>query len=200
MRKLNQVKRRVKKEQRKNHEGIIEMNKIVITIMMLVGLAVDGLAQRYHSYFPAQEMYMFGVSFSAVDSTVYFTDIKQVPDTYVEKGTGFLYSRNQYSGQLQQYVRSTTSAQFTSVVCYNKKRKSLEKKFSKMRQKYQKRNFVVKYVSGDFAFTSVPYVDVEASEAPAPVEESKPKPPMGRPNGPRPAGSPAGGPGGRGGH
>lgn len=140
------------------------MNKIIITILMLVGFAVNACAQKNLPYTPASDMYMFGVSFSAVDSTVYFTEIKQVPNAYVERSTGFLYSRNKYSGQLQQYFKSTSSVPFSSVVCWNQKRSKLEKKFSKMRQKYQKKNFVVKYIGGDFAFTSIPYENNEAIE------------------------------------
>lgn len=140
------------------------MNKIIISILMLVGFAVNACAQKNLPYTPASDMYMFGVSFSAVDSTVYFTEIKQVPNAYVERSTGFLYSRNKYSGQLQQYFKSTSSVPFSSVVCWNQKRSKLEKKFSKMRQKYQKKNFVVKYIGGDFAFTGIPYEDNEAVE------------------------------------
>ncbi|MDO4991552.1 MAG: hypothetical protein Q4E26_01170 [Prevotellaceae bacterium] len=140
------------------------MNKIIITILMLVGFAVNACAQKNLPYTPASDMYMFGVSFSAVDSTVYFTEIKQVPNAYVERSTGFLYSRNKYSGQLQQYFKSTSSVPFSSVVCWNQKRSKLEKKFSKMRQKYQKKNFVVKYIGGDFAFTGIPYENNEAIE------------------------------------
>ncbi len=140
------------------------MNKIIISILMLVGFAVNACAQKNLPYTPASDMYMFGVSFSAVDSTVYFTEIKQVPNAYVERSTGFLYSRNKYSGQLQQYFKSTSSVPFSSVVCWNQKRSKLEKKFSKMRQKYQKKNFVVKYIGGDFAFTGIPYENNEAIE------------------------------------
>lgn len=140
------------------------MNKIIISILMLVGFAVNACAQKNLPYTPASDMYMFGVSFSAVDSTVYFTEIKQVPNAYVERSTSFLYSRNKYSGQLQQYFKSTSSVPFSSVVCWNQKRSKLEKKFSKMRQKYQKKNFVVKYIGGDFAFTGIPYENNEAIE------------------------------------
>lgn len=140
------------------------MNKIIISILMLFGFAVNVCAQKNLPYTPASDMYMFGVSFSAVDSTVYFTEIKQVPNAYVERSTGFLYSRNKYSGQLQQYFKSTSSVPFSSVVCWDQKRSKLEKKFSKMRQKYQKKNFVVKYIGGDFAFTGIPYENNEAIE------------------------------------
>lgn len=138
--------------------------------LMLVGLSTSMCAQKYRRYFAAKDMYMFGVCLSVADSTVYFTDIKQVPNTSIERGTGFLYSRNAYSNQLQQYFRSTSGGNFTAVTCYNQKRSKLEKKYSKMRQKYQKRNFVVKYTH-DFAYNPVVYNEQDDVDLPA--EEAK---------------------------
>ena len=113
---------------------------------------------------------MFGVCFSAIDSTVYFTDIKQVPNTSVERGSGFLYSRNNYSYQLQQYFKSTSGSNYTAVTCYNQKRTKLEKKYAKMRQKYQKKHFVVNYVH-DFAYNPITYSELD--EVDLPTEDKK---------------------------
>ena len=146
------------------------MNRIIVVFLMLVGLSTGMCAQKYRRYFAARDMYMFGVCLSVADSTVYFTDIKQVPNTSIERGTGFLYSRNAYSNQLQQYFRSTSGGNCTAVTCYNQKRSKLEKKYSKMRQKYQKRNFVVKYTH-DFAYNPVVYNEQDDVDLPA--EEAK---------------------------
>ena len=146
------------------------MNRIIVVFLMLVGLSTSMCAQKYRRYFAAKDMYMFGVCFSAIDSTVYFTDIKQVPNTSVERGSGFLYSRNNYSYQLQQYFKSTSGSNYTAVTCYNQKRTKLEKKYAKMRQKYQKRNFVVKYTH-DFAYNPVVYNEQDDVDLPA--EEAK---------------------------
>ena len=126
---------------------------------------------------------MFGVCFSAIDSTVYFTDIKQVPNTSVERGSGFLYSRNNYSYQLQQYFKSTSGSNYTAVTCYNQKRTKLEKKYAKMRQKYQKKHFVVNYVH-DFAYNPITYSEMDEVDLPA-EEAKKPE----SPKGPRPGGN-----------
>lgn len=90
------------------------MNRIIVVFLMLVGLSTSMCAQKYRRYFAAKDMYMFGVCLSVADSTVYFTDIKQVPNTSIERGTGFLYSRNAYSNQLQQYFRSTSGGNCTA--------------------------------------------------------------------------------------
>ena len=129
---------------------------------------------------------MFGVCFSATDSTVYFTDIKQVPNTSIDRGNGFLYSRNNYSYQLQQYFKSTSGGNYTAVTCYNQKRTKLEKKYAKMRQKYQKKHFVVNYVH-DFAYNPITYSELDEVDLPA-EEVKKPEPPKGAPKGPRPGG------------
>ncbi len=151
--------------------------------LMLVTVCTSVCAQRNKQYFAPKDMYMFGVCFSAIDSTVYFTDIKQVPNTSVERGSGFLYSRNNYSYQLQQYFKSTSGSNYTAVTCYNQKRTKLEKKYAKMRQKYQKKHFVVNYVH-DFAYNPITYS--EMYEVDLPAEEAK-KPES--PKGPRPGGN-----------
>ena len=172
------------------------MTKIkLLVFLMLVGICTSMSAQRYQRYIPAKDMYMFGICFSALDSTVYFTDIKQVQNTSVERGSGFLYSRNTYSGQLQKYFKSVSGGNVTAVTCYNQKRSKLEKKYSKMRQKYQKKHFVVKYTH-DFVYNPVTYTESEEVNLPAEEVKGKPEPPKGAPKdapkGPRP--------GGKGGH
>ena len=148
--------------------------------LMLVIVCTSVCAQRNKQYFAPKDMYMFGVCFSAIDSTVYFTDIKQVPNTSVERGSGFLYSRNNYSYQLQQYFKSTSGSNYTAVTCYNQKRTKLEKKYAKMRQKYQKKHFVVNYVH-DFAYNPITYSEMDEVDLPA-EEAKKPE----SPKGPRP--------------
>ncbi len=151
--------------------------------LMLVAVCTSVCAQRNKLYFAPKDMYMFGVCFSAIDSTVYFTDIKQVPNTSVERGSGFLYSRNNYSYQLQQYFKSTSGSNYTAVTCYNQKRTKLEKKYAKMRQKYQKKHFVVNYVH-DFAYNPITYSEMDEVDLPA-EEAKKPE----SPKGPRPGGN-----------
>ena len=158
------------------------MNRIIVVFLMLVTVCTSVCAQRNKQYFAPKDMYMFGVCFSAIDSTVYFTDIKQVPNTSVERGSGFLYSRNNYSYQLQQYFKSTSGSNYTAVTCYNQKRTKLEKKYAKMRQKYQKKHFVVNYVH-DFAYNPITYSEMDEVDLPA-EEAKKPESPKGqRPGG-----------------
>ena len=159
------------------------MNRIIVVFLMLVTVCTSVCAQRNKRYFAPKDMYMFGVCFSAIDSTVYFTDIKQVPNTSVERGSGFLYSRNNYSYQLQQYFKSTSGSNYTAVTCYNQKRTKLEKKYAKMRQKYQKKHFVVNYVH-DFAYNPITYSEMDEVDLPA-EEAKKPE----SPKGPRPGGN-----------
>lgn len=151
--------------------------------LMLVTVCTSVCAQRNKQYFAPKDMYMFGVCFSAIDSTVYFTDIKQVPNTSVERGSGFLYSRNNYSYQLQQYFKSTSGSNYTAVTCYNQKRTKLEKKYAKMRQKYQKKHFVVNYVH-DFAYNPITYSEMDEVDLPA-EDKKKSESPKGASEGAR---------------
>ena len=165
------------------------MTKIKLLIaLMLVGVCANVCAQKKHQrYFTAPDMYVFGIAFSASDSTVYFTDIKQVQNASVERGTGFLYSRGRYSNQLQQHFKSVTGNNYTAVTCFNQKRTKLEKKYAKIRQKYQKKNYVVKYTH-DFAYNPVPYIESDEVNLPAEEVKESPKRPKGAPKGPRPDG------------
>ena len=78
-------------------------------------------------------MYGFGASFN--DSTVYFTDIQEVDSAWVEK-QGFLYSRDNYSYQLRDYLAKLHMEHATCVTTWSKDRKDLEKKLLYMKKKY----------------------------------------------------------------
>ncbi len=54
----------------------------------------------------AQKMYVFGVSTSFNDSTVFFTEIMELEGAWVESKTGFIVSRDNYSYQLRDHLAS----------------------------------------------------------------------------------------------
>ena len=51
------------------------------------------------------KLYIYGVVTSFNDSTIYFTDIMELDSAWVDSKTGFLYSRDNYSYQLRNYMR-----------------------------------------------------------------------------------------------
>lgn len=82
-------------------------------------------------------MYGFGATFN--DSTVYFTDIQEVDSAWIDR-QGFLYSRDNYSYQLRDYLAKLGMEHATCVTTWSKTRKDLEKKLFNMKKKYSNAN------------------------------------------------------------
>ncbi len=139
-------------------------------------------------------VYMYGFAASFNDSTVYFTDIIQMDSAYVDTKTGFLYSRNDYSHQLRNYLSGQGLQNMTCITSFALKRKDAEKKFANLRKRYITGNhYDVNYLTAD-KFTYIPVEMDEAAEQEA--QQEKPKMPKGNSGGP---GGPGGGaPGGGG--
>lgn len=117
------------------------------------------------------KLYMYGVVTSFNDSTIYFTDIMEIDSVWVDSKTGFLYSRNNYSYQLRNYIRNKGVAYPTCVTSYAKKRKDIEKKYSKLKKKYiNSKALNIKYIpANEFRYIPIVPDDVVVEEK----EESK---------------------------
>lgn len=175
--------------------------RIQLTIM---ALALTAMA---HATNKCSRLYMYGLVTSFNDSTVYFTDIQVVDSAWVDKKTGFLYSRDNYSYQLRQYMKEHGVEHPTCVTSYAPKRKDVEKKYAAIKKKYTKKGgYTLKYITlSDFTFEPIKPDESEmASTASAKKEEKQKRkeekqkqkqqrPPMGEkgnrppmPNGERP--------------
>lgn len=174
------------------------MKNRIIILLVLAMVCLNVCAQKEDRYVKAGEMYMFGVSYSVEDSAVYLTDIKPVANTWVDSSNGFLYARNEYSGQLADFIKLMEPKNYVSVVSYATNRKKLEKKYAKMRQKFQKDNFMVKYIAGNFNFDAIEYSAPENVSEEEMKKEAKPERPAGKPDGRRGGGPGGMGPGGMG--
>lgn len=130
------------------------MNKRLTILFTLLLCSVTALfAQKK---LETTEVQMFGVAISVSDSVVYMTDIQSVGPVKLEKKTNFLSERREYSHQLAEYVSNAEGHKMTALVSYNKKKKKLEKRYLKIKQRYTKDGFLVKYVNkNEFAFTPV---------------------------------------------
>lgn len=85
------------------------------------------------------KIYAFGFSASFNDSTIYFTNIQEIDSVWVNDKNNFLIDRDNYSYQLKNYFEGQGMPHRTCVISYGLKRKDVEKKFRKMRDKYVKR-------------------------------------------------------------
>ena len=100
--------------------------------------------------------YVFGFAASFKDSTVYITEIQEVDSAYIGKSK-FLFNRDNYSYQLQNYLKSKGISNPTCITSFAKDRKSIEKKYLSLRKKYTKGGkYDIKYVqSTDFLYKGI---------------------------------------------
>lgn len=120
------------------------------------------LALMCHSGWSANKpskVFMFGFAASFNDSTVCFTDIQEVDSAYIDTKTKFLYSRENYSYQLRDYLQGQNFPSPTCVTVFALKKKDLEKKYQQMRKKYTgDGKFIIKDVkSPDFVYQAIKF-------------------------------------------
>lgn len=118
------------------------------------------------------EVYLYGFAATFNDSTVYFTEIQHLDSVGIDSKTKFLYHREDYSAQLQNYLESIGVPEATCITSFSTKSKKVNKKFMKMRQRYLKGNhYNIKNIStADFHYDKI---TPDASELNA--EEVKPE-------------------------
>lgn len=85
------------------------------------------------------KVFIFGVSINFTDSVTYLTDIQALEPAYIETKTGFLYDRSIYSQQLQIWVEyAKNKPNTTCSVFFSTNKNKLEKKYLKIRNKFNK--------------------------------------------------------------
>ena len=132
------------------------IRKIALAIVLMAASTTHLQAQIVK----VPQAYMFGFVASFNDSTVYFTNIQQVDSVWVTKKKKMLSGRNNYSYQLREYfAQKRNQPNRTCVVVANVNRKKLEKKYTKMKNKYlvkSKKPLDVRTIAdSDFKFTPV---------------------------------------------
>ena len=137
-----------------------------------------------------QTVYIFGFSASFTDSTAYLTDVMQLDSAYVTQ-KGFLADRSLYSLQLENYIQEKHSLlNTTNAVFFSVKKKSLDKKYDRVKRMYQSgENLRLNLLHAeDFRFLPQEYIEtvieygdgdeavaVEAAPQEAPEKKSKGK-------------------------
>lgn len=102
-------------------------------------------------------VYVYGFAASFNDSTVYFTDIQQVDSAYIDSKTKFLYSRENYSYQLRDYLERLGFSNATCTTSFATTRKAAEKKYLALRKKYlEGGNYNIHYLKApDFVYQAI---------------------------------------------
>lgn len=118
------------------------MRKLTILLMLALGSTLcfnNAKAGNGNE----QNIYMFGIAAAFGDSVVYFTDIQSIQGKELIK-KGFLNARNHYSYQLKGYLENVLNLPHrTCAIHFSEKKAKLEKKYLKLRKKYQADTTVV---------------------------------------------------------
>ena len=130
--------------------------KYILVALFLAATATNVSAKSIKK----DHLYIFGFSASFKDSTVYITNIQDVPGAWVDTKTKFLLGRDNYSYQLREYL--SDKQQQPNRVClviYALTQKKAEKLYQKMKKKYVERGkgtYSVQYLTTtDFKFEAV---------------------------------------------
>ena len=79
---------------------------------------------------------MCGYAVNFTDSTVYMTAIQCIDTAYVESKNGFLMDRNQYSLQLNHYLKKLSGGKdYICMVLFDKKQTRLQKRVARVRKR-----------------------------------------------------------------
>lgn len=129
------------------------MKKSITIFLLLVACVSCSFAQKARI---RTDINIFGVAVSVTDSVVIMTDLQQIGKVEMEKKTKFISDRDEYSRQLYDYVKKNGEKNMIALVSYDLKKPKLEKKYLKIKQRYTKDGFVVKYITKeDFVFVPV---------------------------------------------
>ncbi len=108
----------------------MKLKKIILTLVAMF------MATGVWAGLRPKTLFVYGFAASFNDSTVYFTDIQQVDSAYIDSKTKFLYSRENYSYQLRDYLAKLGFKNATCVTSFSKSKKEAEKKYLALRKKY----------------------------------------------------------------
>ena len=129
------------------------MNKKLTILALFLSIVCGAFAEKAKI---KTDISIFGVAISISDSVVYMTDMQEIGKVTVEKKTKFLVDRRENSNQLSAYISRTRDGRMTTLVSYNLKKKKAEKRYLKIKERFIKDGYVVKYITKEeFAFTPV---------------------------------------------
>lgn len=125
------------------------LKRITLTSLAIAAMLLSGTT----NVFAAEKetpIFLFGLSRSLNDSTVYMTEIQLISTAEIDTKTKFLQDREKYSEQLTEYLEKIGVNYPTTVTEYSTSRNKAEKKFLKLRNKFMREGgFELKIVTTD---------------------------------------------------
>lgn len=103
------------------------------------------------------KVYLFGFATSFNDSTVHLSNLQSIDSAWVDSKTHFLYSRDNYSYQLRDYLKGKGVIRPTVVTMFGENKRKVEKKYSKIRKRFLEKNqYHIEYIADDeFHFSAI---------------------------------------------
>lgn len=112
--------------------------KLLLLSLSLILVASNTFAIKKTAEKSSQDkVYIFGVGSAFGDTIVHFTSIIEMDGIELEKKTNFLPFRSVYSLQLKAYLEGTLGySKQTCSVIFSKSKKSISKKYYKLKKEY----------------------------------------------------------------
>lgn len=131
------------------------MRKLILTLVVALTALTASAVNK------PERVYMYGFAASFNDSTVYFTSLQEIDSVYIDSKTKFLYSRDNYSYQLRDYLSAHGAENYTCTTMFALNRKAAEKKYAKLRKRYTQGG---KYTVKDLSKTDFFFVPIKEQE------------------------------------
>ena len=131
------------------------MRKLILTLVVALTALTASAVNKL------ERVYMYGFAASFNDSTVYFTSLQEIDSVYIDSKTKFLYSRDNYSYQLRDYLSAHGAENYTCTTVFALNRKAAEKKYAKLRKRYTQGG---KYTVKDLSKTDFFFVPIKEQE------------------------------------
>lgn len=131
------------------------MRKLILTLVVALTALTASAVNK------PEKVYMYGFAASFNDSTVYFTSLQEIDSVYIDSKTKFLYSRDNYSYQLRDYLSAHGAENYTCTTMFALNRKAAEKKYAKLRKRYTQGG---KYTVKDLSKTDFFFVPIKEQE------------------------------------
>lgn len=121
-------------------------------------------------------VYLCGYAVNFADSTAYLTAIQCIDTAYVESKNGFLMDRNQYSSQLNHYLKKVSGGkEYICTVLFDRKQSRLQKRVARVRKRGEGDETTHLKVLGEaeFQFIGEQYVAPDVMEVDEETDEGQ---------------------------
>ena len=107
--------------------------KIVLSVVVLLCICSAATLKK-----SSKAVYVFGVSASFTDTTIYYTEVQLLDSVSLDKN-GFLPHRDSYSYQLKNYLEGEKGlSNRTCMIYFSEDKKTLDKEFVKITDRYKR--------------------------------------------------------------